>query len=264
MTATAHPAPARPILVDSRVGSKEIEPFLISQKLPTELLTLDYGDFAFEGNGPDGPVLVGVERKRLTDLLSSMRTGRLAGHQLQGLLSTYSPTYLIVEGIFRCGHDNVLETPGWSRDMSGLGRGWIPVRVGTQGFLFSEMDNFLTSLENIAGLKIRYTSSKTQTAQTLASLYAWWGKPWAKHRSLGVVYTPAPPTIDLVEPSLLRKIAVQLPGVGWEKATAVERKWRTVVDMLLAEVQEWETLPGFGKVLANRIVNALRTNQDEE
>lgn len=249
--------PARPILVDSRVGSKEIAPFLTTQKLPVELLTLDYGDFCFEGNGPNGDVLVGVERKRLTDLLSSMRTGRLAGHQLQGLLSTYSPVYLIVEGIFRCGHDGVLEAPAWGR-----GGGWETVRVGTQGFLFSEMDNFLTSLENIAGLHVRYTSSKSATAQTLASLYAWWGKPWLKHRSLGVVYTPAPVTIDLVEPSLLKKIAVQLPGVGWEKSVAVERKWRTVVDMVLAEVEEWESLPGFGKTLAQRIVNGLRKPEE--
>ena len=258
MSATAHPAPARPILVDSRVGSKEIAPFLTTQKLPVELLTLEYGDFAFEGNGPDGPVLVGVERKRLTDLLTSMRTGRLAGHQLQGLLSTYSPCYLLVEGIFRRGSDGVLESPAWGKDA----RGWAPVRVGVQGFLFSEMDNFLTSLENIAGLKIRYTSSQTQTAQTLASLYAWWGKPWLKHRSLGVVYTPAPSTIDLVEPSLLKKIAVQLPGVGWEKSVAVERKWRTVVDMILAEEKDWESLPGFGKTLARRIVNELRNPKE--
>lgn len=257
MSTTAHPASPRPILVDSRVGSKEIGPFLSTLGLPVEEVKLDYGDFAFEGNGPNGPVLIGVERKRLGDMLTSMRSGRLAGHQLQGLISTYSPAYLLVEGIFRRGQDGVLEAPqGWGRG------GWGPFKLGSQAFLFSEMDNFLTSLENIAGLKIRYSSSKTATAQTLQSLHAWWGKPWDRHKSLGVIYTPPPATLEMMEPSLLRKIAVQLPGVGWEKSIAVERKWRTTLDMILAEVEDWESLPGFGKTLANRIVTALRSPEE--
>jgi ERCC4-type nuclease len=256
------PDQSRPLLVDPRVGSKELSPFLFSLGLPTEELHLDYGDFAFEGHGHSGPALIGIERKCLGDMLQSMRSGRLAGHQLSGLLSTYSTTYLVVEGVYRRGHDGFLERPGWRRNGDGRSS-WEPVKLGSSTFLFSELDNFLTSLENIAGLKIRLTSSKTQTAQVIESLYRWWGKPWEKHKSLGVIYTPGPKTLDLVEPSLLRKMAVQLPGVGWEKSMAVERKWRTALDMVLAEEGEWESLPGIGKKMARQIVQALRTPETD-
>jgi len=256
-------SPTRPLLVDPRVGSKELSPFLFSLGLPTEETHLDYGDFAFEGSGPDGPTLIGIERKCLGDMLQSMRSGRLAGHQLSGLLSTYSTTYLVVEGVYRRGPDGILERPGWGRGEGGRAA-WAPVKFGSSTYLFSELDNFLTSLENIAGLKIRLTSSKTHTAQVIESLYKWWGKEWGKHKSLGVVYTPAPKTLDLVEPSVLRKVAVQLPGVGWEKSIAVERRWHTVLDMVLAEQGEWEELPGIGKTMAGRIVQALRTPEKDQ
>ena len=250
----------RPVFVDPRVGSLEIAPSLRQLALPVQELTLEFGDFAFEGNGPDGMAMIGIERKVLSDMLASMRSGRFAGHQLPGLLTGYHTVYLLLEGVYRCGDGGVLEKPAWSRG-GGRGTGWEPVRLGTSGFLYSELTNFLTSLENLAGLKIRHTASRAQTAQTIEGLYHWWGKQWDAHKSLGVVYTPGQQTLDLTPLTLIRKVAVQLPGVGWQKSVAIDRKWKSVLDMVIADQEDWESLPGFGKLMAKQIVDALRGDE---
>ena len=81
------------ILVDDRIGAVEIAPLLGS---PNVTCRLEFADFAWSGNGPDGQVDIGVERKSLLDLLASMTTGRLSGHQMVGLTAQYDWVYLLV------------------------------------------------------------------------------------------------------------------------------------------------------------------------
>ena len=83
------------ILIDSRTGSGELAPYISSPKL---VCHLDFADFSFSGNGPEGGVGIGVERKGVMDLLQSMTSGRLVGHQLIGLQKEYDWTYLLVVG----------------------------------------------------------------------------------------------------------------------------------------------------------------------
>ena len=80
------------IWVDSRIGSKDLAAPLTRLGLPAELTTLPFGDIAFEGQGDDrGPLTVGIEFKVLTDLVQSLRSGRLVGHQVPGLRQTWRP-----------------------------------------------------------------------------------------------------------------------------------------------------------------------------
>ena len=91
------------ILLDDRTGSGELLPLFRPYDAPVELARLDFGDACWLGNGATGPELVGVERKTIHDLVSSMRSKRLSGYQLPGLLRTYDWVYLLVEGVWRCG-----------------------------------------------------------------------------------------------------------------------------------------------------------------
>jgi ERCC4-type nuclease len=68
--------------VDSRTGSKELLPLLRHTGIRAELATLDCGDFAVTGNGPEGQTEVGFERKTYGDLIDSLRSGRLAGDSM--------------------------------------------------------------------------------------------------------------------------------------------------------------------------------------
>ena len=64
------------------------------------IVRMDYGDAMVTGNGPCGQVDIGIERKRIGDLVNSITTGRLSGHQLPGLLAQYYKVYIIVEGMY--------------------------------------------------------------------------------------------------------------------------------------------------------------------
>lgn len=248
----SHP---RPILVDDRIGSKDLLEPLRDIHLPAYPTQLEYGDVAFEGHGPSGPVMVGIERKRITDLISSKRSGRLAGHQLGGLLRDYQVVYLLVEGAFRPNpNSGVLEVPGRG--------GWDTLRLGSTGFAFSELEGFLVGLENKCNIKIRCTYNRAQSVAWIQTMWTWWGVEWDAHQSLDVVYTPPPPTVQFVKPSFERRVAAQLEGVGWDKSAAIAAKFESVIEMAAAEEKQWLEVPGIGKTLAKRIVGQFR-NQKE-
>src|SRR5215471_7722117 len=129
------------ILIDERVGSKELLPYFKPFDVEAEICRLGFADAAFVGNGPDGIISIGIERKVLGDLLASMRAERLAGHQLDGLLENYQVNYLIVEGICRPGRNGELEQI--------RGNDWRAIYIGRTPMLYREMDNFLTTMEAV-------------------------------------------------------------------------------------------------------------------
>jgi len=247
--------------LDDRAGSKDLAPHLRHRGLEIALTRLEYGDLSFDGSGPRGPVLVGVEYKTIRDLLASMRSGRLPGHQLPGMVRRYDYYYLIVEGIVRASDDGLLEVP--------RGGSWMALRNSASGpgYLWREFDGYLNSLEMRGGIKIRRTASIRDTAAQVDSLARWWIKPWDDHKSVGtsIFYQP-PDTIGIASfaaPSLVRQVAALLPGIGWGKSAAVENKFKTVLDMVAADQRDWETIPGIGPTIGKRAVDSLRLRKGE-
>jgi ERCC4-type nuclease len=240
----------RNLMLDDRTGSIELQPYLAAHHLPVQVCRLQYGDLAFPGNGPNGPLLVGIERKRLTDLIDSKRSGRLAGHQLPGLLRDYEVVYLVIEGIWRIGRDSgAIEVPRHG--------GWQPLALGRKGFSCAELEGFLCGLENRCNIKIRKTSNEHDTAQLVHSLWTWWGSSWDNHKSLDVTYTPPPPVVQLVKPGIVHRVAAEIEGFGWDKAKAVAGEFRTVREMVDADEKRWAGIDGVGKTLARRAVKSL-------
>jgi ERCC4-type nuclease len=243
---------SRPVLIDDRVGSAEFAPLLAH--LPFCVRRLDYADFAFEGNGPYGPLMVGIERKTLPDLIQSIHSKRLSGHQIPGMLRDYGVVYLLVEGLYRgCPQTQVLQH--WQ------GNGWKVFRIGRKGYAVSEVDNYLTSVESIAGVHLRWTPTRQATAQLVDNLWNWWGKPWHSHKSLQVVYSPqaaaGPLGFDDTEPTLIRRVVCQLPGVGITRSKDVAAKFTTLMEfcqwMVQAGPEDWQEFEGIGPALAERI-----------
>lgn len=238
------------ILVDSRTGSKELIETIRRAGGKAQLDTLEFGDFAFEGNGPNGSVLVGVERKAVRDMLNSIRYGRYSDHQLPGMLKLYGYSYLIVEGVYRPGGDGMLE---------GLMRGGFqPIYLGSQGFLYRELDMFLTTISMMTPVRIRRSEGTGETAHQVVNLEKWWAKPWDSHHAHQQLQSMPPGGAVLYEPSLLRRIAKELPGIGWGKSKDVEEFFGTVEVMVNATQAEWKRVDGVGKTLSERIWQALR------
>ena len=248
------------ILLDPRVGSGELLPYFKPYDVPVEIQQLEYGDAMWWGNGHDGPTLVGAERKVVMDFIASMRSNRLSGHQLPGLLEMYQWVYLVIEGVWQCGENGETEVL--------LGRNWVPLRVGSRAVMFREIDHYLATLEHKRGVTVKYTASPKQTAAWLVSRYKWWtDKDWAKHDSDTGIYAPyeeqvrqrrASFTQPIVGP--VERIAAQFPGVA-KKAYEFGKLFKSVHEMVNMDAKGLEKVEGIGKKGANRIYDWLRGKQ---
>lgn len=252
------------ILVDPRIGSADLAAPLAALGLPVETLYLDFGDVAFGGNGPGGTtVQVGIELKRLPDLLSSFASGRLTSHQLPGLLSSFDAVWLVVEGQYRSGAEGILE---WGRSRPWKDAeitNWGDAGYGNRRWMYSEVEHRLSTIELKAGVHVKRTANSAETVAAIAALYSWWhSDEWDDHTShipQAMKYKrpsmggPAP----LLPPTLREAIAAQLPGIGCKSAAMVAGKFESVRDMVNADVGEWLKLPGIGKRTAQGVVAAL-------
>lgn len=226
---------------------------------------LTAGDFCFSGNGPKGPALIGIERKRLSDMLSSLRTQRFVGEQLPKLINHYEFIYLVIEGRFRTNWYTGMIEERWGKD-------WTTVSVGSQQFLGLELDSFLNSL-SVSPVRVRHTRDEKETIEFVVSLHHTFSKPWDEHaKKLVGIHTP--PEYALVgKASTVRRGAYALTGIGWERSGAVEQHFSSIADMCAKDVpcpehcgygryektlpREYEKIDGFGKVLSKRIVAEL-------
>lgn len=237
------------IYVDDRSGSAELAPLLSS---PHRIQRLSYADFSFLGNGPTGPATFGLERKAILDLVSSIDSGRLSGHQLIGLLGEYDRTYIIVEGRWRARpRDGILERM--------VGKRWRAVEFGTRRFSAKYVINFLNTLSMAAGVTVWYTEDVAQTAYWLDTTYAWAQKEWEAHSSHLKAYSPPPPYIYLRKPGVVQRVAKELAGgVGWDKGRAIAEHFPTVLSLAMAGEKELRAVPGIGKKLAADIMKGIR------
>jgi ERCC4-type nuclease len=209
---------------------------------------LQFGDAAWEGNGPTGSVKVGMELKTLEGLLTDRVTGRFAGHQVPGMQAEYQYRYLVVEGPGRPASDGLIEVP------LGPGRWAAP----PSAMMYIDFLEYLNTVAVQGGFQVVRTGSKLETAYVIAAEYKWWSKPWDSHRSLKVFNEANTGTVLLTDPSLLRLWAKDLPKVGWERSEAVERKFKSPLAMAQASVEEWQSVPGIGEGISWLVWRAIR------
>lgn len=241
-----------PVRVDSRIGSKEMLPRLVKLGLPAELATLPFGDAAFLGEGPDGPLRIGVERKTLRDFLSSMHTGRLSGHQVPGMSATFARSYLILEA--RAKED---KESGALLEWSGRTGEWQIVRLAGRVWPASAITRYLLSLEEFAGFRICRTHDLAGTCQVVRDLWKWWGRPYDGHDShQAKTQTPNAVGSILRRPPLVARMACELPGVGQKRALAAAQVFNTPLEMVTASVESWLTVEGVGAASALKAVEA--------
>jgi len=239
------------LIVDSRAGSKELQP-----KLTDSILgSLEFADIAFMGMVGTKPAQIGIEYKKIPDLISCIRNGRFAGHQLPGMQRDYDFIYLIIEGICKRGKDGLLETPRRG--------GWKAYTHGG-AFMFADLHSWLTTMEAKGGVRVRWTRNQAETIRMIRSLYNWWvKKKWEDHRAHMVFDTSGAPATALNH-TLIRRIAKELTGVGWEKSAKVASHFtkvnpkHAIHSMMNASVTDWQQIEGIGKILSAKIVKELK------
>lgn len=238
--------------IDRRIGSEELAAPLKRMGIRTSLGTLDCADVMWQGNGPAGEVTVGVERKKLSEILTCFGDSRFVSRQLPKLLQTYNVAWLLIEGTYGVERDGRLKQ----------GFTFGPRRAHS----FEAFAGFQLTLAQKAGLRIVRTASFTETVWWLHTAYRWWQKPWEKHQSayaLDTVQVPYDPSITR-QPSLVRLMAAQLPGVGWQRSEQVAKHFASVREMVEAGWRTWAKIDGIGEVTARRIVAALKGEVNRE
>jgi ERCC4-type nuclease len=252
------------IYVDRRVGSRELEDLLGKGRgskhpghgIKTHLVELDSADFAFTcGHTHPNPFCdgdygcrIGVERKTISDLISSLLSGRMVGHQIPQMLTDYTCAWILVEGLWQPGAQGEVQV--WR------GHGW-----GTaHGKLnYMALSSWLVRFDVMGGgrLKRWRTASTTETCAFLASLFRWWQKEWEQHQVAVVEKMGAPQQAMMWRPSQMEKVAMSLVGVGAKTAKKVCKGFGSVHEMMLATPKQWQAA-GLGKKLSYQVYQALR------
>ncbi len=236
------------LLVDNRAGSHELVKPLRKLGLPVEETRLESADVMFEGRGEGGkPVLIGVEYKKLGELVQALRTERLQGHQLLKMQAAYDFNYLLIEGEVLYGPSGILVQP------SGYRRGQTRPIPGKMGV--AELRKRLHVLHLCGGLNTLWSGSLADTCSQLSSLYrVWTDCALDEHKSHIAIYRPP----ALVPISQFRTFVQSLDGISFGTSKAIETHFNGSIKAAVnASREEWIKIEGIGTKLATRITETL-------
>ena len=244
--------------VSSAVGSRELLQPLIRLGLPARLRPLQFGDFAWYGHGPDGTVRVGVERKKVDELVGEVSRRRFVSHQLPGLVKRYAYRFVIVEGLTRVGAQGELLH---GRDIVSKRGQSMTLWFDTwgRGYTWERWVKEQMTVRLKGAVHFLQSGSASETAFLLHAMYRWWQKDWAEHKSAFAVEEAVPDSVLLDERTWRRQVFAQFPGVGWQRSARVSRYFPSVHAGVTATDEDWMQALGVekGRKRARTIVNWL-------
>lgn len=246
------------ILIDSRAGNvryrdhcKELVAHIQRIGVKAELAQLEFGDACFEGKGPEGSTIqVGIERKQMGDMLNCIDDARYAAHQRPGMLNMYNQSILMVEGIWRPDKES-----GYMMELV-ASMTWRPYRYRSQMVRYSKLFRYLLSVQ-FGGTTVIITRDIEHTAYNICECYHYFQKRFEDHTSLLEVQRLNIPELR-GKPSLVRRMASQLEGVGVKHSMAAEKLFDTPFDLISADESQWMRVDGIGAKLARAIVKSIR------
>lgn len=236
------------ILLDDRVGSVHYASFLGDR---CTVARLESADAAFAGSGYS----VGVEIKRVPDAVNCLYSGRLADTQIPLMRQQYDVCYLAIEGLYHPSPEGVLQQ---YRGELGKWGHWHDSHSGSKRLMYSQFEQWLSTLEVEGGIRVRHTLTPWSTANLLLALENWWSRD--SHKSFHVMHNGSE-TAALTRPTMLRRIAAQLPLIGWKRSGEVVKKFKSVDAMVAASVADWMSIDGIGKDIATKVVEALHAHR---
>ena len=246
------------ILVDIPRGAKTSTQYKNQASLRTNIRShgilcehtpLQFGDAAFEGNGPDGRISVGIERKGLHDFLSCMEDASYTGHQRIGMKQMYTVSILIIEGMWRPREEDGMLME--SRD----GINWFVCRPNGKPIMYSRIRRALISIR-YSGVSVNFTRNLLHTAYDICEEFHYHQKKWDDHLSLRATRKLAIPQLNH-KPSLVRQWAVDIEDIGIKKSEAAEHIFRKPIKLATADETEWLQVPGIGVPTAIKIVREI-------
>lgn len=238
--------------IDTRAGSKDLIFPLRQLGVPVEEAILPAGDAEIVGNGPDGPMMVGVEAKTVEDAITCMRNGRFAD-QARGMRDYYEVRWLLVYGRTR-------SERGVLASLKGNRWRVLPNRPTEQ-----EYGAWLLSMTQSNGMLLWQAEDELRAAKWLRWLWLWWtAKEWDEHRAHLNFYQAPVSHNPFKKPTLALRVAHVLPGIGDKKAHAAANHFKSARNILLADEASWMQIEGIGKKTAEGIVSGVTAEEGAE
>lgn len=246
------------ILVDSRSGAtrqggrepqKEMLAHIHRTGVAAELGTLEFGDACFEGNGPYGRMAIGVERKTVGDMLNCIDDARYSAHQRPGMMAMYQKSILMIEGVWKPDIHS-----GYLMELIQT-LTWRPYRQRTRMVMYSKLFRYLLSIQ-FSGVTVIWSRDLEQTAYNITEIYRYFQKPWDQHTSLMEMQKLNIPSLN-GRPSLVRRWASELDGVGIKHSLEVDKVFKTPYDLARSDETSWLSLPGIGVKLARSVIRQI-------
>ncbi len=230
------------ILLDPRAGSKELLAPMQAAGLPVETEMLPYGDLQLVGQGPDGPLLVGVEYKKMTEIIDCIISNRFA-EQLRGLRETFGESWLLLEGNWY---------PSFNGDL--LIEGKPPYTK--RRWRYTDVASWLVDVCSKGGVRLWQTRTQHESVLWVKALYQEWSKKWDSRTACEGLYE-MPIHGSLRQPSQAMRTAITWPGLGYDKARKVAEKFGTVRLAVNGSIEKWMEVEGMGKTLVTKVQRAL-------
>ena len=223
---------------------------------------LKCGDINFLANWIDGEqVWTWGERKKLSDLVTcALDSGRLLRQVQDAYQAGFKFLFLIIEAIYR-------RSPTTGLLEVRKGSTWVEYHINpknpkTSTVQYSRISGYLNQLRYYLGVQVYHTASVRETALTILDIYSMFQTPPEEHSSLKqFATTPEPVASFLQKPSLIRRMAKELPGIGWDRSKDIEAELVTARQLcrVLAEgdMGRLIEIEGIGKGIISKIGSEL-------
>ena len=193
-------------------------------------------DVAWWGSNDGEDCLWGVQRKELKDLIASVQDGRIAREIAQMNASIPMPL-IVIEGKIQFDTNGNLMWNSWGRDFT---------RAQWYGMLWGMMNE---------GARVLFTKDINETVQ-FVQMYAQWT---TKQRHGSLMRRPGP--FNAWGKTTNEDFAIHLlegfDGLGREKAKSIIKHFEGVPLQWTVTEKQLVEVPGVGKVIAKKLMEAL-------
>lgn len=216
---------------------------------------LPSADAAFEGNGPRGSIMVGVERKTIPDLLKCIQDGRYNEQRVK-MLTQYQRSILLVEGMWRPHDENFFLME--SRN----GSDYYYSNFRSKKAMYSTVYRYLISV-SLSGVIVTYSRNLWETAFNICEWFHYFQKRWEDHTAMLDIHRVNLPSLNYnpnilkFEAPLVRKWATDINGVGIKYSMEAERLFKFPYKLAMADEADWMQIQGIGAATAKRIVRDI-------
>jgi len=246
-----------PLYLTDEPNDADLIPHLGNLAIPYPLVC---GDINFQGYWQDGEIVwIWGERKKLSDMVNcALDTGRFLRQIQDARQAGFRFFFLILEGIFRRGSNGLLEIR--------KGNDWQPYHVDPRNpqsptVPYYRISNYLNQCRYYLGIHVYRTNSPRETAMEISDLYSMFQQPPEAHSSLKQFTSESgndTVTAYLAKPSLIRRLAKELPHIGWDRSHGFERELGSAREMcrILADndTKRLLKIEGIGKKIAADIL----------